>query len=89
MHVWIDLRDRFGTILGTKGSQMDAKTTLMDLEGSPEAAKRSPKGSQIDPWALHIPSIFAFIGPKASQGTSWCQKGTKKLQMGDANKVPT
>ena len=49
MHVWIDLRDGLGTILGTKGSQMDAKTTLMDLEGSPEEAKRSPKGSPMDP----------------------------------------
>ena len=48
MHAWIDLRDGLGTILGTKGSQMDAKTTLMDPEGSPEAAKRSPKGSQME-----------------------------------------
>ena len=68
-----------GAILGSKGSQMEAKAPQRELKGCPKAAQRPPKGSKMDPTGSTHASVLASMGPKASRRTPWRQKGTKKL----------
>ena len=81
---------------------MDAQAPQREFKGCPKAAQRPPKGSKMDPTALHMSSIFASMGPKASRRTPCPQKGAKsiqnsckrchfwrqKIQKVDAEKVP-
>ena len=69
----------FGAILGSKGSQMEAKAPQRELKGCSTAAQRPPKGSKMDPTGSTHASVLASMGAKASRRTPWRQKGTKKL----------
>ena len=75
----IDFFDHVGAILGSKGSQMEAKAPQRELKGCPKAAQRPPKGSKMDPTGSTHASVLASMGPQASRRTPWRQKGTKKL----------